>query len=285
MSYEKYVSETNIRKCQFYVRYMESRRRSGISVRDEFDWDNKSGNTSEICQWIDDELNDYYRGNKRRIDQFIEEMEAACKDELLPLTDFGLINDKRICLWAWYIKIGCNTRRNEVFPDHRGRFDALIKYFDELDCSGVRKKKILDDLRGEWQKYVNMPDPFAKDNEREITYRWDYAEKPPYNITRYFLPITNEDKKICLTGFYDAILDTPEKKELFRKKISSALSSQKTRDKKGRKNINKKFYISHENNEKLDSMVKHTGFNQDYFINHLISEEYNRQKTSSGEIK
>ncbi|MEG0869468.1 MAG: hypothetical protein RSG77_20825, partial [Hafnia sp.] len=93
MSYENYVSETNIRKCQFYVRYMESRRRSGISIRDEFDWDSKSGNTSDTCQWINDELNDYFRKNKRRIDQFIEEMEAACKDELLPPTDFEWIKD------------------------------------------------------------------------------------------------------------------------------------------------------------------------------------------------
>lgn len=276
MSYEKYVSETNIRKCQFYVRYMENRRRSGIRVRDEFDWDNKSGNTSEICQWIDDELNDYYRGNKRWIDQFIEEMEAACKDELLPPTDFEWIKDKRICLWIWHKNNSHRQRRGDAFPDHRGRFNAIVEYFDSLDASGNRKRELINDFKYDWQINENKPDPFASKSEEVINYLWSYSIKLHENITRHFSPISDEDKKICLTGFYDCILDTPEKKELFLRKIKSALSTHKHRVKAGKGNINKKFLLSLENDNKLNEMISFSNMKRDDFMNRLIAEEHKR---------
>lgn len=276
MSYENYVSETNIRKCQFYVRYMESRRRSGISIRDEFDWDSKSGNTSDICQWINDELNDYFRKNKRRIDQFIEEMEAACKDELLPPTDFEWIKDKRICLWIWHKNNSHRQRRGDAFPDHRGRFNAIVEYFDSLDESGNRKRELINDFKYDWQTNGNKPDPFASKSEEVINYLWSYSIKLHGNITRHFSPISDEDKKICLTGFYDCILDTPEKKELFLRKIKSALSTHKHREKAGKGNINKKFLLSLENDNKLNEMISSSNMKRDDFMNRLIAEEHKR---------
>ncbi|HII3142846.1 hypothetical protein HV198_19965 [Citrobacter freundii] len=276
MSYENYVSETNIRKCQFYVRYMESRRRSGISIRDEFDWDSKSGNTSDTCQWINDELNDYFRKNKRRIDQFIEEMEAACKDELLPPTDFEWIKDKRICLWIWHKNNSHRQRRGDAFPDHRGRFNAIVEYFDSLDESGNRKRELINDFKYDWQTNGNKPDPFASKSEEVINYLWSYSIKLHGNITRHFSPISDEDKKICLTGFYDCILDTPEKKELFLRKIKSALSTHKHREKAGKGNINKKFLLSLENDNKLNEMISSSNMKRDDFMNRLIAEEHKR---------
>ncbi|EPY8428215.1 TPA: hypothetical protein ACNV5N_003700 [Citrobacter freundii] len=276
MSYENYVSENNIRKCQFYVRYMESRRRSGISIRDEFDWDSKSGNTSDTCQWINDELNDYFRKNKRRIDQFIEEMEAACKDELLPPTDFEWIKDKRICLWIWHKNNSHRQRRGDAFPDHRGRFNAIVEYFDSLDESGNRKRELINDFKYDWQTNGNKPDPFASKSEEVINYLWSYSIKLHGNITRHFSPISDEDKKICLTGFYDCILDTPEKKELFLRKIKSALSTHKHREKAGKGNINKKFLLSLENDNKLNEMISSSNMKRDDFMNRLIAEEHKR---------
>lgn len=276
MSYENYVSENNIRKCQFYVRYMESRRRSGISIRDEFDWDSKSGNTSDTCQWINDELNDYFRKNKRRIDQFIEEMEAACKDELLPPTDFEWIKDKRICLWIWHKNNSHRQRRGDAFPDHRGRFNAIVEYFDSLDESGNRKRELINDFKYDWQTNGNKPDPFASKSEEVINYLWNYSIKLHGNITRHFSPISDEDKKICLTGFYDCILDTPEKKELFLRKIKSALSTHKHREKAGKGNINKKFLLSLENDNKLNEMISSSNMKRDDFMNRLIAEEHKR---------
>ncbi|ECD7245031.1 hypothetical protein LVO39_005597 [Salmonella enterica] len=285
MSYENYISETNIRKCQFYVRYMESRRRSGISIRYEFDWDSESGNTSEICRWINTELDDCFQGHERDIDAFVREMESACKDELLPLTDFEWVKDKRICLWVWHNEIGYRNRRNETFPGHSGRFDALIKYFDKLNCSGVRKKEILDELRGDWQRNGNTPDPFANENAEIINYLWCYSIKLHDNITRYFSPISDEDRKICLTGFYDCILNTPEKKELFLKKIKSALSSHKHREKAGKGNINKRFLLSLENDNKLNDMISSENMKRDDFMNRLIAEEHERRKVRKDSLK
>lgn len=276
MSYENYISEKNIRKCQFYVRYMEKEISPRISTRDEFDLISKSENTDKICQWVNTALDDYFHENEINIDRFVTRMKSACKDELLPEEDFEWMANPRICLWAWYHEVGYRHWRNETFPNHRGRFKALTEYFDEMDRSGRRKKEILDELKRDWQRKGDIPDPFAKDDDNEIIHRWDYAAKEPHNITRYFSPMDTEDKKICLTGFYDVILDTPEKQELFKIKINSALSSQKTRDKKGRENINKKFYISHENNKKLGAMLKQSTFNQDALINRLIAEEFDR---------
>lgn len=275
MSYENYVSESNIRKCQFYVRYME-RRRSRISIRDEFDWDSKSGNTSDICQWINDELNDCFRENKQRIDQFIEDMEAACKDELLPPTDFEWIKDKRICLWIWHKNNSHRQRRGDAFPDHRGRFNAIVEYFDSLDESGNRKRELINDFKYDCQTNGNKPDPFVSKSEEVINYLWSYSIKLHGNITRHFSPISDEDKKICLTGFYDCILDTPEKKELFLRKIKSALSTHKHREKAGKGNINKKFLLSLENDNKLNEMISSSNMKRDDFMNRLIAEEHKR---------
>lgn len=88
MNYCDHVKDKSIRKCQFYVRYMESRRRSGINICDEFEWDSKSGNTDEICRRINIELDDYFWGNERNIEGFVRKMEAACNDEILSMAEF-----------------------------------------------------------------------------------------------------------------------------------------------------------------------------------------------------
>lgn len=277
MSYCDYVSEKDIRKCQFYVHYMENRQRSRIRTRDEFDWDNKSENTDEICRWINFELDEYFRGIERDIDRFVKKMEAACKDEILSLVEFDWFkNDKRICLWIWHENNLHRQRRGDAFPEHRGRFNSIVKYIDSIDLSGNQKKELIDEFRYKWQKNGNTLDPFSNENKEVINYLWNYSIKLHGNITHHFSPISDEDKKVCLTGFYDCILNTPEKKELFLRKIKSALSSHKHREKAGKGNINKKFLLSLENDKKLNEMISSSNMKRDDFMNRLIAEEHKR---------
>ncbi|WP_313667141.1 hypothetical protein [Atlantibacter sp.] len=282
MSYYSYISEKDIRKCQFYVRYMESRESSRIRLRNDFDWDSHSGNVEEICYWINKTLVRHFRENDRDIKWFVSEMDGRCKDEILPAIEFDWIkNDKRICLWLWQREVGYSQRRGDVFPDHRGRFESLVRYFDTLNCGGNRKRERLDNFRRDWQRDGNTPDPFAKEDADTINYLWDYAAKLNNNITRHFSPIADDDKKVCLTGFYDCILDNPEKKELFLRKIKSALSSHKHRKKAGKDCINKKFLLSLENDNKLNKMIASDNSSRDNFMNRLIADEYDRRKNTS----
>lgn len=284
MKYLNYVNESNIRKCQFYVRYMKSERRSRIIVRNGLDLDSKSGNTDEICRWINFELDNYFRGSERNIEGFVREMEATCKDEILSMAEFDWFkNDKRICLWIWCENINYCHWRGDTFPDHRGRFNSIVEYFDSMNESGNRKIELLNDFRGDWQRDGNTPDPFVNESTEVINYLWRYTIKLHDNITRHFSPISDEDRKTCLTGFYDCILNTPEKKELFLKKIKSALSSHKHREKAGQGSINKKFLLSLDNDNKLNDMISSTNMKRDDFMNHLIAEEYERRKSTNGQ--
>ena len=279
-----YVSEKDIRKCQYYVRYIESPERSGIRSPKYFDWRNKSGNMEGIRTWIDGELNYHFERNVRDIKRFASKMESSCKDEILPIAEFDWIKkDKRICLWLWYKTVGYRSRRRDVFPEHQGRFDAIVEYFDAEDLTGNQKREMLNEYKSGWQRKNNTPDPFSGKNTEIINYLWNYAAKPKDNITRYFLPITDDDKKICLTGFYDCILDTPEGKELFLRRINTALSSHKHREKSGKGNINKKFLLSLENDKKLNDMIAFFNMKRDDFMNRLIAEEYERRKNTNGQ--
>lgn len=223
-------------------------------------------------------------GDERDINEFVKRMESFCKDEILPLTEFDWIkNNKRICLWLWHQTIRYSYKRGDAFPEHRGRFEALVEYFDSLNESGNRKRQLLNNFRGDWQRKGNTSDPFISESADVINYLWRYSIKLHDNITRHFSPISDEDRKICLTGFYDCILDTPEKKELFLRKIKSALSSHKHRKKAGKGNINKNFLLSLNNNEKLNEMIMVAGIKRDDFMNRLIAEEYERHKSKSGQ--
>ncbi|KAB8305896.1 hypothetical protein EH228_19030 [Erwinia endophytica] len=284
MDRDNYVSEKDVRKCQFYVRYMERKARTEISLLHEFEWQDNSGNVEEMCYWINKELSQYFRKDAKDIEGFVTRMAAACNDEILPLVKFDWIkNDSRICLWLWHQKISYSYRRGDVFPEHRGRFEALVEYFDYLNESGNRKRELLDKFRGDWQRKGNTSDPFVSESAEVINYLWRYSIKLHDNITRNFSPISDEDRKICLTGFYDCILDTPEKKELFLRKIKSALSSHKHREKAGKGNINKNFLLSMNNNEKLNEMIMLAGIKRDDFMNRLIADEYERRNT--GKLK
>lgn len=284
MDRDNYVSEKDIRKCQFYVRYMERKARTEISLLHEFEWQDNSGNVEEMCYWINKELSKYFRKDAKDIEGFVTRMAAACNDEILPLVKFDWIkNDSRICLWLWHQNISYSYRRGDVFPEHRGRFEALVEHFDSLNESGNRKRELLDKFRGDWQRDGNTFDPFFSESAEVINYLWGYSIKLHDNITRYFSPISDEDRKICLTGFYDCILDTPEKKELFLRKIKSALSSHKHREKAGKGNINKNFLLSMNNNEKLNEMIMLAGIKRDDFMNRLIADEYERRNT--GKLK
>ncbi|WP_338534333.1 hypothetical protein ACEPWQ_02930 [Leclercia adecarboxylata] len=280
-----YVSEKDVRKCQFYVRYIEQVNNVKIKIKTGFNWNDKSGNVDETCYWINNVLNSSFRGDERDIDEFVKRMESFCKDEILPLTEFDWIkNNKRICLWLWHQTIRYSYRRGDAFPEHRGRFEALVEYFDSLNESGNRKRELLNNFRGDWQRKRNTFDPFVSESADVINYLWRYSIKLHDNITRHFSPISDEDRKICLTGFYDCILDTPEKKELFLRKIKSALSSHKHRKKAGKGNINKNFLLSLNNNEKLNEMIMFAGIKRDDFMNRLIAEEYERHKSKSGQF-
>lgn len=274
-----YVSEKDIRKCRFYVRYMENRERSRIRVSTNFDWENNSGNVWETNTWINNELDSYFRRRDvKYINDFVDEMEALCKDEILPLEEFNWFrHDKRICLWLWRESSAYRGWRDHAFPDHRGRFEVLVEYFDVKGLGGNKKRELLDDYKDDWQRKGNTEDPFSKENSETINYLWNYTVKLHGNINRYFSPISDDDRKICLTGFYDCILDTPEKKELFLRKMKSALSSHKHREKAGKGNINKKFLLSLENDKKLNDMIAISGMKRDDFMNRLIASEYERR--------
>lgn len=280
-----YVSEKDVRKCQFYVRYIEQVNNGKIKIKTDFNWNDKSGNVDETCNWINNVLNSSFRGDERDINEFVKRMESFCKDEILPLTEFDWVkNNKRICLWLWHQTTHYSYRRGDAFPEHRGRFEALVEYFDSLNKSGNRKRELLNNFRGDWQRKGNTSDPFINESSDVINYLWRYSIKLHDNITRHFSPISDEDRKICLTGFYDCILDTPEKKELFLRKIKSALSSHKHREKAGKGNINKNFLLSLNNNEKLNEMIMLAGIKRDDFMNRLIAEEYERHKSKSGQF-
>lgn len=282
MDCNDYVSEKDIRKCRFYVRFMENKERSRIRNCTKFDWGNNSGNEWEINLWINSELDSCFRGHTRTIKDFVNEMKASCRDEILPLEEFNWFkNDKRICLWLWRESSAYRGWHDHAFPDHRGRFEAIVEYFDVKDLSGNEKRKRLDDHKHDWQRKGDTPDPFSNEDAETINYLWNYTAKLHSNINRYFSPISDDDKKICLTGFYDCILDTPEKKELFLRKIKSALSSHKHREKAGKGNINKKFLLSLENDKKLNAMITLAGIKRDDFMNRLIAEEYDRRAAKS----
>jgi hypothetical protein len=284
MDRDDYVSEKDVRKCQFYVRYIEQVNNAKIKIQTDFNWNDKSGNVDETCYWINNVLNSSFRGNERDINEFVKRIESFCKDEILPLTEFDWIkNNKRICLWLWHQTIRYSYRRGDAFPEHRGRFEALVEHFDSLNESGNRKRELLNNFRGDWQRKGNTFDPFVSESAEVINYLWRYSIKLHDNITRNFSPISDEDRKICLTGFYDCILDTPEKKELFLRKIKSAQSSHKHREKAGKGNINKNFLLSLNNNEKLNEMIMLAGIKRDDFMNRLIAEEYERCKSKYGQ--
>lgn len=284
MDRDDYVSEKDVRKCQFYVRYIEQINNAKIKIKTEFNWNDNSGNVDEMCYWINKELSHYFGKNAKDIEGFVTRMAATCNDEILPLVKFDWIkNDSRICLWLWHQNISYSYRRGDVFPEHRGRFEALVEYFDSLNESGNRKRELLNNFRGDWQRKGNTSDPFFSESAEVINYLWRYSIKLHDNITRNFSPISDEDRKICLTGFYDCILDTPEKKELFLRKIKSALSSHKNREKTGKGNINKNFLLSLNNNEKLNEMIMLAGIKRDDFMNRLITEEYERRKSKYGQ--
>ncbi|WP_413536260.1 hypothetical protein [Rahnella inusitata] len=284
MDRDDYVSEKDVRKCQFYVRYIEQINNAKIKIKTEFNWNDNSGNVDEMCYWINKELSHYFGKNAKDIEGFVTRMAATCNDEILPLVKFDWIkNDSRICLWLWHQNISYSYRRGDVFPEHRGRFEALVEYFDSLNESGNRKRELLNNFRGDWQRKGNTSDPFFSESAEVINYLWRYSIKLHDNITRNFSPISDEDRKICLTGFYDCILDTPEKKELFLRKIKSALSSHKNREKAGKGNINKNFLLSLNNNEKLNEMIMLAGIKRDDFMNRLITEEYERRKSKYGQ--
>lgn len=280
-----YVSEKDLRKCQFYVRYMErgqSPIRSKIRISTDFDWENNSGNVCEIHSWINSELGSYFQRDERDIKKFVNEMEAYCRDEILPLEAFNWFkNDKRICLWLWRESSAYRGWHDHAFPDHRGRFEAIVECFDVKALSGNKKRKNLDAYMHDWQRKGNTQDPFSNENVETINFLWNYTAKLDENLSRYFSPINDDDKKICLTGFYDCILDTPEKKELFLRKIKSALSSHKHREKAGKGHINKSFLISLKNNEKLNDMIAMSNMKRDDFMNRLIAEEYERLAAKS----
>ena len=78
-----------------------------------------------------------------------------------------------------------------------------------------------------------------------------------------------------------AFLIRRRKKSFFLRKIKSALSSHKHREKAGKGNINKKFLLSLENDKKLNAMITLAGIKRDDFMNRLIAEEYDRRATKS----
>lgn len=284
MNCYNYVSEKDVRKCRFYVRYMESKGRQGIKAYKDFDWHNMSGNADEICYWINNELDYFFSGDERDIEKYVSRMKRECNEEILSLTEFDWFkNDKRICLWLWHQNVVYSYRRGDTFPDHRGRFNALIEYYDSMDKAGSRKRELLNDFKGDWQRKGNTPDPFVSESVEIINYLWKYAAKLDDNITRHFTPISDDDKKVCLTGYYDCILDTREAKELFLMKIKNGLSSYKHRKKSGEGNINKKFLLSLDNDKKLNDMIAFVNMKRDDFMNRLIAEEYERRKNTSGQ--
>lgn len=69
MNRYNYFSERDVRKCQFYVRYMERKARTEIRLLHDFEWLDKSGNVEEMCYWINKELGYYFRKDEKDIEE------------------------------------------------------------------------------------------------------------------------------------------------------------------------------------------------------------------------
>lgn len=169
---------------------------SRIRTRTDFDWENNSGNAAEMCYWINETIEYYFRQNERDIKNFLERMEASCRNEILPPEEFNWFrDDKRICLWLWHQTIHYSRRYDDTFPDHRGRFKAILEHFDSMDKAGDQKRESLNILKGDWQRKGNTPDPFSNESTETINYLWNYTVKLHDNINRYFSPISDDDSK------------------------------------------------------------------------------------------
>lgn len=172
---------------------------------------------------------------------------------------------------------------------HNGRIENIISYFDRqfLECHVVNSIDILNELRVIWfesNKIVKKFKWLNAKNGDSIRWAYDYIKKyndkafPNYNKDKYsgiaplsiFKPISNHEMEIAIYNILKLWECHPSEKTLFIMNMNKAWQQRKLRhERTTKKAIN--CYVDIEVKNKLDELVKDSGFQMNYVLADLIN--------------
>ncbi|MDK1685500.1 hypothetical protein QMT05_00610 [Cronobacter malonaticus] len=148
MSYDNLMKEKDIRKCRFFVRYIERQRWHNT---DDFDWRNNADNLEAMRLWVRDAI--YYSGKNKSedIDKY-DDIDSRYKEYILPIEEFDWIkNDLRACYYI-YLEIKHHKDNSERIitnsTENKGVINIIRSkeyYLNEIICYfDVRHLSVFD---------------------------------------------------------------------------------------------------------------------------------------------
>ncbi|MBJ8415310.1 hypothetical protein [Citrobacter cronae] len=219
------VSERDIRRCHFYIRYM-SEPDKNIPVHLE------GHALDDVCGAINKSLRSYLTSSVERA-RFIADMKLACDCSLVRIEEFKwLAINERATYWLWSLFLspkemivhmpsasGSSNVPEISFPypvtppgsilplssnaSHKTRLDSVIQYFDQWQLNSSYmdaklfsqgfspakiKSQIIVQLKTRWSEIYSEKDPFGfiKDRtEENMSWAWRYIKNYPHPLFDY----------------------------------------------------------------------------------------------------
>lgn len=191
------VKTTNLRICCFYLDWLMINKNiqpRGVNYQD-----------GDSCRHAVNQLINQYYSDKARQTRLLEEMDAACDENVLPQSGFDWLNkDERAAFWLWaYIcktpdykigmlpsvdaeagKNGYQSLQLSYSPaDHQERISLIFNFFDEIIIPtppvNHLKKQALERLKDKWKAICSKPLPlkWLPDEEEAVLWAWNNLQK------------------------------------------------------------------------------------------------------------
>ncbi|WP_312805778.1 hypothetical protein [Atlantibacter hermannii] len=309
------VSERDIRRCHFYIRYLTDNKMSVHS----------SGyNPDEVCESINKSLCNHLTSSVERA-RFIENMKLACDHSLVRIEEFKWLTiNERAAYWLWSFFIspkeitvhmpsasGSSNVPEISFPysvtppgsilplsinaSHQMRLESIIQYFDQwkldrhmdaqLSAKGFSpakmKSQIITQLKSRWSKIYSEKDPFGfiKDRTDEnMSWAWRYIKNYPHSLFDHnkLAPVSKKETELALYCVWDTAPDDGIGKKYFMSEFKKAWSQKKFRDSnKGTRVLNTR--LQKDVKEKLDFMARKYNRSIADMVSYLIEGAYHSQ--------
>lgn len=289
------VKTKSKRLCRLYFKYLNER---NISINYD-----PSLTAQDQCSRINNKIKNISNGDnqeKRRNDTYliIRNMKSHCSRDFIDdkKIDWIVGNDKA-CAIAWiYIRKYEHIRIKRLHNDFKtkyaydlmwlprkamntkDRLDFFTEFLDDIDLDLREKHKILDDIKDVYSKssIMNKKAPwFNKDNERSLSWAWEYLNKK-IKIPHYLKHSELNEQYLSIYSIFSYWNDSYGDRELFLYKMSSAWRQVKNRDDNtNNKRIN--TYIGSEYKKYLDELAKHYKSTFRGTLEIAIKNEYDRE--------
>lgn len=309
------VSESDIRRCHFYIRYLYEKNIPVHSV---------GHNPDEICESINKNLHSHLALSVERA-RFIEDMKLACDYSLVRIEEFKwLAINERAAYWFWSFFLspkemtvympsasGSSNIPEISFPypvtppgsilplsinaSHQMRLESIIQYFDQwqldrymdaqLSAQGFSpakmKSQIIIQLKARWSEIYSEKDPFGfiKDRTDEnMSWAWRYIKNYPHPLFDHksLTPASKKETELALYCVWDTAPDDGIGKKYFMSEFKKAWGQKKFRDSsKNTRVLNTR--IPKDVKEKLDFMARKYNKSIADMVSYLIEGEYHSQ--------